>query len=376
LHETTPGGVMAKGKRGSVQEEPAPQQKKGRLARNAEPVDPVAQQCHAIAEALQSADLPLMIKDTLVAVMPNALATSKDDRHSYQEQIVQTIGNTLNGLEADIQRRLAEAEAQLKEAEAKAEELKQEQVLAQEAVHAQSELLLEKKKTLAQTAMKLREVKRSLAEARDAEHAGCREGNKFVEDCESLTLAMTRFEPLKNGTFEPAQNIQEETVHLMNSLKGRLKLDEGVSAALPAALATPILARSSFTTMVVHQFEELLMSQIKDLKKRCEAGESSKEEFAAAVLIAEKVVESAVAHQMEAADAFTQEEDALGVKTQTLQDKTKAVRNTRPLIRDCESSLAVLQVELDRFQEGPLESFGKLQCRIKEAPENAMVAAP
>jgi len=365
---------MAKGKRGAAHD--APQQKRGRLARNAEPVDPVAQQCHAIAEALQSADLPLMIKETLVAVMPNALAVSKDDRHNYQEQIVQTIGNTLNDIEADIKRRLAEAETQLKEAEAKTEELMQEHVLAQEAASAQSELLLEKKKPLAQNARKLREVKRSLAEARDAEHAGCREGNKFVEDCESLTLAMTRFEPLKNGTFEPAQNIQEETAKLMNSLKGRLELNEGLSAALPAALATPILARSSFTTMVVHQFEELLMSQIKDLKKRCEAEESSREGFAATVLTAEQVVESAVAHQMEAAEAFMKEKDALGVKTQTVQEKAKARRNSYPLKRNCESSLAELQIELDSFQTGPLETFGKLQCRTKEAPENAMVAAP
>lgn len=191
-----------------------------------------------------------------------------------------------------------------------------------------------------------------------------------------MTFATTRFEPLKNGTFEPAQNIQETAAHLMNSLKGRLELDEGLSAALPAALATPILARSSFTTMVVHQFEELLMSQIKDLKKRCEAKESSREGFAAAVLTAEKAVESAVAHQMETADAFTKEKDALGVKTQTVQDKTRAVRNRRPLIRNCESSLAVLQIELDEFQKGPLETFGKLQCRTKEAPGNAMVAAP
>jgi len=289
---------------------------------------------------------------------------------------VETIGNTLDGVEAGIQKRLAEADRQLKEAEAIPEKLKQEQGLAQEAATAQLELLLEKKKALVQTAMTFREAKRSLAEARDAESARCRKGKQFLEDCGSLTVAKTRFEPLKNGTFEPAQNIQEETAKLMNSLKGRLELNEGLSAALPAALATPILARSSFTTMVVHQFEELLMSQIKDLKKRCEAEESSREGFAATVLTAEQVVESAVAHQMEAAEAFMKEKDALGVKTQTVQEKAKARRNSYPLKRNCESSLAELQIELDSFQTGPLETFGKLQCRTKEAPENAMVAAP
>merc|ERR1712086_787862 len=117
-------------------------------------------------------------------------------------------------------------------------------------------------------------------------------------------------------------------------------------------------------------------AQIEDLKKRCEAEESSREGCAAAVFTAEKALESAAAHQMEAANVFTMEKDALGVKTQTVKDKAKAVRDTRHLIRNCESSLAELQIELDTLQNGPLEAFGKLRCRTKEAPENAMDEAP
>jgi len=364
---------MAKSKRGAVQD--ALQPKKGRSAANVDPVDPVTEQCRSIAEALQSADLPFMIKEMLVAVMPNALAIGKDQRHSYQKQMVETIGNTLDGVEAGIQKRLAEADRQLKEAEAIPEKLKQEQGLAQEAATAQLELLLEKKKALVQTAMTFREAKRSLAEARDAESARCRKGKQFLEDCGSLTVAKTRFEPLKNGTLEPAQSIQE-TAHLMKSLPGKLELGETLSAALPTALATPMLERSSFTAMVVHQFEELLMSQIKDLKQRCDAEEASKEGFAAAVLAAEKVLESAAAHQMEAADAFTMENDALRVKRQMVKDKAQAMHDSKPLIRTCASALAEMQVELDMFHSGPLEAFGKLHCGTKEAPDNAMVAAP
>jgi len=373
LHKTTLGGIMAKGKRGAQQDGQKP--KRGKFSQLVVPVDPVAEKCHTIAGAIQSADLPLVVKEVLVAVMPGAFAMHKDERHSYQEQMVQTIGDTLNDIEGNIQKRVAEAETRLKETIATEEKLKQEQTLAHEAVDAQSELLLDKKKALAQTAMKFREAKRSLAEARDAEQHACQEGKKLFEDKEVLTNTVTRFEPLKDGTLEPAQSSQE-TAHLLDSLKGRLELDETLSAALPNALVTPILQRSSFTTMVVHQFGDTLMAKIKDLTKQCEAEESTKEGFAAAVLAAEKALESVAAHQMEAADVFTTEKDALDVKTQTVQDKKKAVRDAGPLIRKCKSSLAELQVELDTFQTGPWEAFRKLQCPTKEVPENVVAVAP
>jgi len=354
----------------------APKAKRGRASKQVVPVDPVAKQCHAIAEALQSADLPLMVKEMLVAVMPNAFANDKDERHDYQEQMVQTIGNTLNGIEADIQKQLTEAETRLKTVESTEEELKQEQSLAQDNVKTQHDLLLEKKKALAQSAAHFREAKRSLVEARAAEHDGCKEGKKVVEDLEVLTLAMQQFDPLKKGSVEPAQSIVE-IANLMNSLKGRLVLDETLSVALPDALATPLLNRSSFTTMVVHNFEDLLIGHIQDLKKRCEAEESAKQGFAAAVLAAERALESVAAQQMEAADVFTKETDELDTKTRMVNDKKKAVRDTRALIRNCQSSLAEVQIELDKFHQGPLDAFGKLQCRTKEAaPESLAVAVP
>jgi len=218
-------------------------------------------------------------------------------------------------------------------------------------------------------------AKRALAEARQAQEEGCKEVKKFVVDCEALTLAMARFEPLKNWTIEPA-NSKEEAEHLLNSIKGRLELDETLSAALPAALVTTISERSSFTTMVVHQFGDILKARIEDLGEKCKAEESSKEAFAAAVLAAEKDIEIAAGHQMEAADIFTAENDAHGAKTNAVQQLKKAVRETRPLIRKCESSMAQLQMKLEKFQKGPLEAFEKLQCRKQETSEDAVTAAP
>jgi len=233
---------------------------------------------------------------------------------------------------------------------------------------------LEKKKALAQTATKFREAKRALAEARQAQQEGCKEVKKLIGDSEVLTLAMTRFEPLKNGTLEPPKSGQEAE-HLLNLLKDRLEVDDALSVALPTALVTPILERSSFTTMVIHQFGDILKARVQDFEERCKAAESSKQVLADAVLTAEKALEVAAEHQMEAADVYTSENDAYAMKTKEVHDKKKAVRETRPLIRKCESSLAELQVKLDEFQKGPIDAFEKLQCRRQETQEGAVSAA-
>merc|ERR1711956_39220 len=229
-------------------------------------------------------------------------------------------------------------------------------------------------KALAQTAIKFRKAKQALAEARQAQQEGCKEVKKLVADCEVLTLAMTCFEPLKNGTLEPPHSM-EAAQHLLKLLKDRLELDDTLSAALPTALVTPILERSSFTTMVIHQFGDVLKARVEDFEKRCEAEESSKQVLADAVLTAEKALELAAEHQMEAANVFTSENDAYGVKTKEVHDKKKAVREARPLIRKCESSLAELQIKLDEFQKGPLDAFEKLQSRRQEAQEDAVTEA-
>eukprot|EP00419_Tripos_fusus_P008715 CAMPEP_0172662402 /NCGR_PEP_ID=MMETSP1074-20121228/5343_1 /TAXON_ID=2916 /ORGANISM="Ceratium fusus, Strain PA161109" /LENGTH=381 /DNA_ID=CAMNT_0013478315 /DNA_START=48 /DNA_END=1193 /DNA_ORIENTATION=+ len=357
-------------------EEDAPRPKRSRALRQKEPVDPVAKQCNTISEALHSAALPSLAKETLDAVILHALALHREDRHDYQEQMVQALGNTLQDLEGDLRKRLAEAERELQEVIAKAEDLKQEQADAEESAKAALNVSLEKKEALAQTALKFREAKRGLEEARRAEEVGCKEFHKFAGDSEVLALALTDiFEPLKNGTLKPAQRIQEAE-QLMSSLRGRLELDATLEKTLPKALITPISERSSFTTMVVHQFEETLVAHIEDLRSGCEAEDSSKEVWKAAVLSAEKVFETADGHQRAAAKTFTADNDFHKRQTQVVNEKKKAVRDTRPLVRNCESSLAELQIKLDDFQKGPLEAFKMLQCRAKPLVEGALMPAP
>mmetsp|Transcript_15348 Transcript_15348/g.30203 ORF Transcript_15348/g.30203 Transcript_15348/m.30203 type:complete len:389 (-) Transcript_15348:106-1272(-) len=365
--------MAPKGKRGAEQDMPKP--KRGRGSRQEEPLDPVAKQCHTVAEALRSADLPPVIKEVLVNVIPHSLAMRQDERHDFQEKMVQSIGKTLHSVEADLKKAAADAETEVKEMEAKVEELKQEQALAEEAAKATFELSLQKKKVLAQAATEFREAKQVLAKARQAEEEGSKELKKFALDSEALTLAMTRFEPLKNWTVEPA-NSKGETEQLMNSLKGRIELDETLSAALPTALASPISERSSFTTMVVHQFGDILKARIEDLEEKCRSEESSKATLAAALHTAEKALEVAAGHQMEAADAFITENDAYSAKTTAVQSQKKAARETRPLIRKRESLSAQLQVKMNTFQQGPLEAFEKLRSRQQEASDNAVAAPP
>jgi len=284
------------------------------------------------------------------AVIPHGLAMRQDEEHDGQEQMSQILGDIPHDREADLLKRLAEEERRLQEAERKIEELRQEEVVAEDAVKAASELLLEKKAALAQTAFKFRVAKRNLAEERQAQQAVCDKFKKFASDSDVLTHARTHFfEPLKTGTLPLAHSVKKVDM-LMRSIGGRLELDDALSAALPKALVAPISERNSFTSMVVHEFEQTLVAGIEDLRMQCKAGDSLIEARAAAMCTAQQALALVDGNQMEAAQVFTEANDAHNARREAWNEKKEALRNTRLLLRECESSLAELQVEVGKSQ--------------------------
>lgn len=293
-----------------------------------------------------------------------------DEQGEDQEQTCQATANNPRGFGADFPKKLAEAERRLHEAESKVVELKQEQAAAEEAAKATSDLLLEKKAALAQTAMIFRVAKRKLAEARRAHEADCEDLNKFAADRDVLAHASTNlFPPLKNGTLEPADIIQS-TELFMKLIEGRLELDDALSAALPKALVTPVMERNGYTTMVVHEFEKTFHAHLDDLRMRCVAEESLSEARAAPVLSAEQALALADEKQSEAAEVFTEENNIHNLRSSLLNEKKEALHDAMLQLRECESSLAELQGEKDKLQVSE-----ELQNQAKEGPDDAVTAA-
>lgn len=73
--------------------------------------DPVWEKCGGVATALtEVAHLPKSVRQMLAGLVPETLGVPKGDRHAYQQQMVDLMGEALRDHKAAIQKRIADLE--------------------------------------------------------------------------------------------------------------------------------------------------------------------------------------------------------------------------------------------------------------------------
>merc|ERR550525_1333469 len=84
---------------------------KARMAKKAKVVDPIEQKCDQVAGSLRMIPgLPEGVGSLLSDVVPYSLAICKEERHAYQEGMVQAIETELLRHEQALEKAVAEAE--------------------------------------------------------------------------------------------------------------------------------------------------------------------------------------------------------------------------------------------------------------------------
>eukprot|EP00931_Biecheleriopsis_adriatica_P024771 TRINITY_DN1534_c0_g1_i1.p1 TRINITY_DN1534_c0_g1~~TRINITY_DN1534_c0_g1_i1.p1 ORF type:complete len:405 (+),score=166.88 TRINITY_DN1534_c0_g1_i1:38-1216(+) len=284
-------------KRAASQPAEAKAKKEAKVAAVAAPVDPFLEELAPVLSLLSEAgaDVNASSCDMLQAMAPFALRVGKEERHEYQNRIVDVMEQVLKGIEAERETAVTAAEGRLKDAEAEKETSCQTLSAATEkAEQMRSE---KESKDAAELTLQaaLESASKVLAESQEKEKSLTAEQAQVLkekEECQKFTAE--KWEPLKAGSFGGKEwRERNKTIDLAIQTLERMGLDASLKAAIPSALKTKPGERGKFASKAV-EFSELVMSRFltsldeqianfdKEVASRAEATAISQEALKAA----------------------------------------------------------------------------------------------
>lgn len=344
-------------------------------ASKAAKVDLFASKCAEVTEALrQSRDLPAPVVEMLCETAPFSLKTVREERHEFQQGIVEAVGKELAAIEGGLEKAAGEAEARLGQLapEKEAHETAVAELSAK--LEERQANTYEHKKALAAEAVEFRTSKESLAEAVGKREARDQDVAASKGKCQELEGALREgVLPLKEGALDQAA-VPEAAAALGPRLQRLFSLDESLLSAIPTVFAKEPAARGNFDIMVVDQLEAEAQKALEALEADAEAAEVARSRQADAVKAAEEALQIAKDRQRASAEAFVavrREEEECEA---SLQAARQTLRSVAPEKRRREKALSQAQAALQDFRGGPLATFEELSGRSAQAPPSQEVA--
>ncbi|CAK0884943.1 unnamed protein product, partial [Prorocentrum cordatum] len=233
--------------------------------------------CDVVAKSLDAdTGLAESVVKLLRDSIPTSLALLKEERHAFQEQAVQMIGQALDAKGAALDRAREEAAAKLAEVA--------EAASATDAAVAEAE---EEAKALADAeaaaAVKASEDAAAQKAARGAAAAATKaqaDGEASLAGSEASKAALEavqkeHFEPLVEGT---AADAKASLKVFSKAAKEYLEVEEGTLDNISSTLGKAKGDRSTFDGLVVNLLAEAVAKALADLGAKIEAGSKAKEE--------------------------------------------------------------------------------------------------
>lgn len=322
--------------------------------------DPVQQHSDIIKDGLaRSVEIPHAVLNMLSSMCQHAMQSCKDERHKYQDGVVDMMGNVLIGVEADINKTIADLKAKLagtddtraaREAAVKA---------AEDDLDSKKKETQAKKEALAEDAMAFKAAKAKVAEAQVTQKNSSKE-------LETLLKSKERLESTMKDLFQPLM-AEGEKNHMVDSLMAflqKLDLDESMLKALPEAISKEPSARGSFDTDVVSSLSSELAKRTESAAAEIAAAEPAKAQSAAALQDAEVCFEKAKDKQHVGATAYSSARAAQTESETALTTAKKVLADLDPEVKQIKKDLAVAEKDLADFCSGPKGSFAELRERV------------
>jgi len=337
-------------------------------------VDPIEKKCNEVIATLKEFE-PEAVGTLFGDVLPLSLALCQEERHSYQQGVVDMVAQEFVKHEQALESAITEAEAKVEQLSKDREE-KETAVTALEAtLQEKSQQAQEKKHALADAALDFRAAKEGLQEAQAKQKAGDRELDQVARKHDGLATAITQIlEPLKEGTLDKEQ-VPGAAAQLVPTLQKFFHVEESLVPAIPTVLSKEPSARGSFDTMAAANLEEQAKKALQDFAAIIKNGEAAKAERAAAVEVASEALTAARNAQRVSAGVFKAaqgEEDA--AQAAVASGKTE-IRAMAPEKRLAGQVVYRSKLALQTFQDGPMVAFQDLSARSNQAPEEPAPAA-
>jgi len=311
----------------------------------------------SVTAALKETDtLPGTVIEMLAGMSEHCLLTSKDERHEYQNSVIDMVSEALLGIQSALSQGVKDADAIVTGADALKQERDATLERAKAAVVALETDLAAKKEKLASDKEIMVAAVASLKEAETAQTQGDLELNEASGKKTKMETALAEaVTPLKEGGGN------KKLLKDIEKLAKVFNLDESLMSALTRSLQKNKESRSHFDGVAVTEFEAACQKIIADLNVVLNNGEPGKVERESKVQGAKASQEAACAQHEASATAVTEADAALKQSKVDVKAAEKGVSNFLSEMKDAGNDLDKKKAALQNFQEGPLANFAYLK---------------
>jgi len=321
-------------------------------------IDPVAEKVSVIQAALQDADLAASVIDMLVAAAPSSLATFKNARHGFQDEVIQMIGQALVGVESRIQEDVNEVEATMGKCEEEKAKREVACAVAEADLNDKRATVAARKSEFAEDALAFKDKKALLRNAEQGQESGDADLETTASDKEKLDAVVKDIlELVRDVSANKAQ------VKQLQAASQEFGFDSALILALPLAL-TAAVPRSAFANVVLQQLADAFAKQLTTFQEKLEAGAPAKAERADAVHSAQDAFEAAKRKQIESAASLKSCEETERASASELKALNTALSKFPAELAKATSRCTANAVRLSDFREGPLKAFNEMVERM------------
>jgi len=338
----------------------------GRPAK-AQKKEPAAAKCKEIAEALEIAqqkDVPAEVTSLLASTLKYCLPLYKEERHEFQNSILDMVAKTLGNSEAALQDEVVSAEATVNGGD-------EEQKRREAAVVETAATLEVTKKTHEEKAA----LKAEKADAFKASFAPLKEAQQKQKegDAEALKLEKTKaaLESAVTELLTPmteAGGSKRQVQSLVKQL-GPIELEDSMMSALELPLLKKPDQRGSFDAVILEQLSLQLAEKKAVLEKKLAEEAPAREQRAEAVKAAQDNHDAAKVASETAASELNEAKEGESAAKSAAATAEHAVGSLTAELRAAAKKLDAARKELEGFRSGPLASFQELLERTAPAPE-------
>ncbi|CAE8649213.1 unnamed protein product [Polarella glacialis] len=334
----------------------------------------IAQQCKDVAASLKTAEgYPSHVLAMLGDNVQHCLGVVKEERHSFQEQVIAMVGEVLGSVQNGIDGKIQAAETKVGEADSE----KANRAAAAEGAAALVETRTASSEAatteLALAAGELKAALEALKVAEQEQKTGDAELVAAGAKKERYEAATVTFSQIKEGTMEA--KAAAKALADLGKLGKDLAFDTALLTSLPAALSKEPAARGNFDQLVITQIESELQKHVAAVTGILEAGAPEREVRAAKVTAAKSVADVAAVRETACKDALKDAQAAQKEAEKTQTAAIKAVKLFGSEMKQVATDLQEAKDSLQEFQSGPMAAFQDLLAR-SSAPPPAPPAPP
>lgn len=302
-------------------------------AKKAKTVDPVQEKIEKLFEVFEDEDqvgvvgLSDSAKAMLQSVIPSTLAVPSNQRHTYQAQMVDSVGDVLKEVVQSWEAKITEAESSITCGESTKDEIATKIEASESALEAKRLEETQAQESLEAAEKDAAEALRKSTEVHDEVVIFDVDLARKEKDREQMkNLLETNFATLKSGEVKGAVQVKKLMAPI-TAMMEQLKADEVLMAAIALTFPKKLEARGPFANLAVDELEKIMHKNLEELDEHIANANVTKAEKSAAAAEAKTEAEAAKVYKECCCDALTAAVDARQIQDAELKELKKDMKD-------------------------------------------------